>query len=260
MKNQEIAWLLKEKYRGVESKAFHADCERLAAGEPLAYVIGHVPFLGSTIYLDSKPLIPRPETEFWAEKAIAAIRTVMESGAAAKPPRVLDLCAGSGAIGVAVTNALSSTHITFAELDPAHLPTIQKNLTENAIIYDSERNQRTTVIQSDLLAKIEGIFDFILCNPPYIDAAAHTVDESVATNEPHLALFGGENGMEIIERIIAGARASLAPAHGQLWLEHEPFQTAAILQLAHQHGFIVTTHLDQYGTARYSVLTYPVAK
>jgi len=73
MKNQELDWLLKEKYHGVESEAFHADCARLATGEPLGYLIGHVPFLNCTIHLDSHPLIPRPETEFWTEQAIAEI-------------------------------------------------------------------------------------------------------------------------------------------------------------------------------------------
>ncbi len=65
--SKDIAWLLQEKYGGEKSEAFFADCKRLALGEPLGYLIGHTPFLDCTIYLDSKPLIPRAETEFWTE-------------------------------------------------------------------------------------------------------------------------------------------------------------------------------------------------
>ena len=72
--SQDIEWLLKEKYLGQESDAFFADVKRMVLGEPLGYLIGHVPFLDTTIYLDSKPLIPRPETEFWTQKVIAEMK------------------------------------------------------------------------------------------------------------------------------------------------------------------------------------------
>ena len=72
--DKDQAWLLEEKYSGEKSVAFFADCKRMALGEPLGYLIGHAPFLKTTIYLDSRPLIPRPETEFWTEKAIAEIK------------------------------------------------------------------------------------------------------------------------------------------------------------------------------------------
>jgi methylase of polypeptide subunit release factors len=77
--SQDIEWLLKEKFGGEKSDAFFADCKRLALGEPLGYLIGHVPFLGCTIHLDSKPLIPRTETEFWTEKAIEEIKRAAPS-------------------------------------------------------------------------------------------------------------------------------------------------------------------------------------
>ncbi|MFN3187992.1 MAG: N5-glutamine methyltransferase family protein [Candidatus Paceibacteria bacterium] len=294
-RRQEITWLLKEKYDGVESEAFMADCQRLAVGEPLGYVIGYVPFLDCEIWLDSCPLIPRAETEFWVEKAISSIKTRAEgspSPLSEEEPfalRVLDLCAGSGAIGVAVVKAVPEAHVTFAEIDEAHLPTIQKNLnynllpypnrlgygsekystaqkassitlsnnkpdSENTIIYDSILAKKFSVVQSDLFEKVEGRFDFILSNPPYIDAKANTVDDNVEKHEPHLALFGGEAGMEIIEKIINEARAKLAPL-GQLWIEHEPFQTNAIAKLGEKARFNVVTHTDQYNIPRYSVLT-----
>ncbi len=266
MKNQELQWLLKEKYQGVENEAFEADCAQLEAGVPLAYLIGHVPFLNCTIHLDSHPLIPRPETEYWVEQAINIIKssrrrqdllleTLGGGDLASSLPtiRILDLCAGSGAIGVAVTKAIPEAYVTFAELDPAHIPTIEKNITQNTIIYDSEKYK---VIGGDLFAALPDgeRFHFILTNPPYIDAKANTVDINVAEQEPHLALFGGEAGMDLITKIISQAPQYLLPL-GQLWIEHEPAQVEAITTLAHTNDFTIITHPDQYGVPRFSVLT-----
>ncbi len=237
--------LLDEKYNGEKTAGFFADVARLEAGEPLAYVIGHIPFLSTTIHLDSHPLIPRPETEFWVEKAIEAIKS-----ATPKAPRILDLCAGSGCIGVAVAKAIPEAHITFAELEPTHLPTIQKNLDINGI-----EPERSHILQSDLFMNVSGTFDFILSNPPYIDATLDRTEPSVRNFEPAVALYGGEAGFEIIEQILSGARASLAPDSGQLWLEHEPEQALQLEQSTKTHGLSVTTHTDQYNVPRYSIIT-----
>jgi release factor glutamine methyltransferase len=252
--SQEIEWLLREKYRGEKSEAFFADSARLEAGEPLAYLIGSIPFLDCEIALDSHPLIPRPETEFWVEKAIIEIQRTPKN-----PIRILDLCAGSGAIGVAVAKVIPDAEVTFAELDPAHLPTIEKNLTNNLSIDKTVLAEQYQIVESDLFTNITGRFDFILTNPPYIDQAANTVDESVAAHEPHLALFGGQDGLAIIKQIITKAPDYLT-ALGQLWIEHEPFQSATISEFASQHGYSCQTLLDQYDTARYSILTLGVAK
>ena len=242
--NNEEQWLLKEKYGGEKSEGFFADLERLKAGEPLAYVIGSIPFLGTTIYLDSHPLIPRPETEYWVEKAIADIK-----GAGAKHPRILDLCAGSGCIGVAVAKALPESHITFGELSKAHLPTIALNLQENDI--DCTRYQ---VFQSDLFENISGTFDYILSNPPYIDPALDRTEPSVSNFEPSEALYGGKAGLELIEKILTAASAHLNP-NGVLYIEHEPEQVEEIATLAKAHGLVATTHHDQYEVSRYTTFT-----
>ncbi|MEX0917926.1 MAG: peptide chain release factor N(5)-glutamine methyltransferase [Candidatus Paceibacterota bacterium] len=241
--NQDIQRLLAEKYKDVESDAFFADAKRLVAGEPLAYVIGHVPFLGTTIHLDSRPLIPRPETEYWTEQAIAVINA---SGIA--EPHILDLCAGSGAIGIAVAKAVPTAYVTFAEIDATHLPTIAKNLEANDIPCT-----RYQVFQSDLFENITGTFDLVLSNPPYIDPAVDRAQLSVKEHEPHRALYGGIDGLELIARIIAAAPHYLNE-NGQLWLEHEPEQVEQIQELASLHNFGVTTLKDQYGVERFSVL------
>ena len=250
--NQETTWLLHEKYQGVKCATFEADCRHLAAGEPLGYLIGHAPFLNCTIHLDSHPLIPRVETEFWTEQAITTIKQKVRG--LTPYLQILDLCAGSGAIGVAVARAVSNAEVTFAEIDSAHLPTIQKNLIDNLQDQPFIRMKGCRLVQSDLFSNIVGTFDFILTNPPYIDTAANTVDADVVAHEPHLALFGGVAGMEIIARIIMDAPHHLTPT-GQLWIEHEPAQVEAIIALAGNYGFTIVTHPDQYDTPRFSVLT-----
>lgn len=272
MKSQEEQWLLTEKYKGEKTDAFFADCKALALGTPLGYLIGHVPFLDCTIYLDEQPLIPRVETEFWVEKAIAEInlsqiinpslfltdktsdqnfQSIGNFGSS-EPVWVLDLCAGSGCIGVAVATHVPGARVDFAELSQRLIPTIEKNITEN--VSDTERCQ---VIHSNLFKQfpIDWKYDFILSNPPYIDPAIDRATESVKSHEPHLALYGGEAGVEIIEQLIAAAPAYLTPG-GQLWIEHEPEQAAAINDIARAHNFTATNHKDQYEVVRYSILVY----
>lgn len=240
---KEEAWLLEEKYHGEANNAFFADCKRLALGEPLGYLIGYVPFLNCKIWLDSHPLIPRPETEYWVEKAVAEIK----AGAIASP-RLLDLCAGSGCIGVSTAKAIPTAIVDFSEIDLSHLPTIKKNLLENGIA-----NERAIIHHTNLFDGIEQTYDFILSNPPYIDLTLGHTDENVLKYEPYIALSGGLAGLEVIEDIIKRAPLFLNP-HGQLWLEHDPQQTKAINVLASENRFSATTHNDQYGVNRYSVL------
>jgi release factor glutamine methyltransferase len=241
-KQREATQLLRDKYGGQKSADFFTDCARLASGEPLAYVIGWVPFFGCKIWLDSRPLIPRTETEWWTEKAIESIRARK-----CRPIDILDLCAGSGCIGTAVGAAIGEeARVTFVELDAAHISTIEKNCHENGVA-------NRTVLAADLFAGVGGAFAYILANPPYLDRKLNRVEESVVAYEPLRALDGGQAGMEIIERIIAGAPARLSP-DGELWLEHEPEQTNAIIRLAKMHGFYPTSHLDQYGVQRFSRL------
>jgi release factor glutamine methyltransferase len=262
---REEKWILDEKYRGQETEGFFADCARLNDGVPLAYIIGSIPFLNTTISLDSHPLIPRPETEYWVEKAITHIKSKnrgdtpisAETGVKVRDDipylKVLDLCAGSGCIGIAVAKAIPSAHVTFAELDPAHLPTIKKNLESNHTIDDTDISQHT-LAQSDLFENVTGKFDFILTNPPYIYSEAKTVAESVTSHEPHIALFGGTQGLEIIERIINDAKKYLT-SQGILYIEHEPTQIELLKSQGESAGFSVTTHTDQYGVLRFSVFT-----
>ena len=244
-------WLLQEKYDGKKTEGFFADCIRLQNGEPLAYIIGHIPFLNTTIFLDSRPLIPRTETEFWAEKIIDTMHTyeLRAQGLSLGTLSVLDLCAGSGCIGVAVLSAIPMSRVDFCEIDPRHHPTIKKNIITNNI-----NPSRASIFGGDLFAECTHVYDFILTNPPYIDKELNRVEESVSTFEPESALYGGKNGMEIIERIIIESPKFLA-THGTLVIEHEPEQTEPIRLLATSHDFASYSLPDQYNISRYTILT-----
>ena len=250
MGSQDEQWLLKEKYGGEKSVAFFADCKRLALGEPLAYLIGHAPFLDCKIWLDSRPLIPRPETEHWIKEVIKTLEEHRTPTLGFSEPdiKVLDVCAGSGCIGIAVAKDISSARVDFSEIDARHLPTIEKNLLENNI--DPERY---TIYHTSLFQDIEGAYDIIVANPPYIDESLNRTDDSVKDFEPHLALFGGAGGLDVITELITSAPDHLKPG-GQLWIEHEPEQSADIQKLGSGNGFTVTTHQDQYQKERYSIL------
>src|SRR4051812_44190308 len=110
---EDIAALIRDKYQGNDrDERFDADCARLAEGEPLDYVIGWIPFLDLRIRLDSHPLIPRPETEWWTNELIAHLHERFGDSAFA----FLDLRAGSGAIGLSVLSTFPNAEVSFAEL------------------------------------------------------------------------------------------------------------------------------------------------
>ena len=223
--------------------AFFTDCRRLSEGLPLGYIIGWVPFLDTKIYLDSQPLIPRSETEYWTDRAIAAIQKQVS-----RTSHILDLCAGSGCIGVATLKAVPTTQVDFVEIDQAHLKTIAKNLKTNRC-----KSSNYRLIHSDLFIQVTGQYDFILANPPYLKPSLESAEPAVKAHEPTLALSGGPDGFDLLKRIITAAPRYLKP-HGQLWLEHEPQQSAAVWDLGRRVGFKVTGHEDQYRSERYSVL------
>lgn len=242
--NREEQWLLHEKYQGEKTEDFFTDCERLRSGEPLAYVIGFVPFMNTKIHLDSRPLIPRAETEFWVGKAIEEIK---HSGI--KAPKILDMCAGSGCIGTAVLAAISDSYCDLVEIDTTHHDTIVKNCAENGI-----DQTRYKIYKGDLFDTRPGLeftYDYILSNPPYINQSANTADKSVTDNEPHLALFGGTDGFEIILKLLQNARTYLKP-RGVLYIEHEPGQEDLIHSSAIICGLRSFSYKDQYDTIRYS--------
>ncbi len=261
--NRDEQWLLDEKYGGKETAAYEEDKKRLAEGEPLAYVIGSQPFLGLKIYLDSKPLIPRPETEWWTERLVANVKNSMrkfwpsatrrteEFSRTVFNIRALDLCAGSGAIGCAFLKLLPDVQVFFGEIDPAHEMTIQKNIHENQL-----NESRSTIGIGDLFEPFgETRFDIIAANPPYIPSG-RKLQESVADYEPSRALFSGADGLDIIRRIAEQLPGHLAP-DGIAWIECDENAAEASCALFESHGLAAEIRTDQYDKPRFIVVSFP---
>lgn len=236
-------WLLEEKHGGKETHAFEEDRKRLALGEPLGFIIGWQPFLGLKIYLDSHPLIPRPETEWWAEQLLNNIKVAR--------PTFLDLCAGSGAIGCAALARLPNARVYFGEIDPAHEATILKNIRENNL-----DESRAEVRIGDLFEPFGDMqFNIIAANPPYIPSG-RTLDASVADYEPSQALYAGEDGLEVIRRI-----ATELPHHlnkgGEAWIEVDSAYATLACALFTDQGLKAEVRNDQYDQPRVICVTRP---
>ncbi len=227
------------------------DVKRLKRGEPLAYVIGWADFLGVKIDLRYKPLIPRPETEFWTERAIAHIKSKSTNGYECNESvKCLDVFAGSGCIGIAVLKHVSQARMDFADISPKALKQIKFNLKLNKI-----KAGRYQIKHSHILENVRMSYDYIFANPPYIPLPRKKrLSKSVVAYEPHAALFAGKDGLWYIRRFLEEAKNHLKPG-GEIWLEFDSGQKAVIEQLAKEYGWRkFKIFKDQFGRFRYAVM------
>jgi len=196
---------------------------------PKEYQAGFVEFAGCKIDLSRRPLIPRPETEFWARAAIIDLTKAKN-----KNCRVLDIFSGSGCVGAAAAKNLPDISVDFADIDKNAVEQIKINLKINQIA-----DERTRVFESDIFKSIpsQTCYAAILANPPYVDPARiGQVQSSVLKHEPAGALFGGKAGLEIIEKFLAQAADFLAPA-GFIYLEFDPLQKENIGVIIRKEGY-----------------------
>ncbi|MFZ3044239.1 MAG: class I SAM-dependent methyltransferase [Minisyncoccia bacterium] len=198
--------VLAEKYGGVESDAYHADCARIDAHEPWEYVLGYADFLGCRIDLSQRPMVPRDETAHWVQR-------VIEEWKDKGPIQALDAYAGSGNIGIALAKHLPEAHITFNELDANLLPQIAKSLELNGI-----DEKCVTLIAGDSLENIIGTFDVICANPPYVDPAGESEMDPEMYYEPRIAFFGSSDGFAHHRELIKEGKKYLTP-RGVLYVE-----------------------------------------
>lgn len=190
---------------------------RFQAGEPLQYIIGQWDFMGHPFKVSPHVLIPRPETELLVELALDFLAT---KGAGAK---VLDLCTGSGCIAASIARA-GQYHVTAADISPLALDIARENGEGLAIEF----------VETDLFTHIKGGFDLIISNPPYITTEEMGLLSPVVRDfEPHLALHGGDDGMDIYRKLVPQSFVHLNPGGG-LFLEIGP---VGVMDLVKQEGF-----------------------
>lgn len=201
--------------------------DRHLAGEPVAYLIGEWEFYGLPLDISSDVLIPRPDTEVLAEQAIEYVKTLGEC-------RVLDLCAGSGCIGLAVASQVPQARVVLGEYSDAALKVCRQNIRRNSL------SGRVVPMQVDAREKPErtlGEFQCIVSNPPYIPRAdIETLDTSVKDYEPHLALDGGEDGLDFYQTISGKWKDALVPG-GRLYFEVGIGQADSVLRIMRAQGF-----------------------
>ena len=227
-------------------------CEKVAAGvarllqdEPLAYVLGEWEFYGLTLHVNRNVLIPRDDTV--AVAALAINQGIFLPAA----PRILDLCTGSGCIGLAVASRIKDARVTLADISRDALAVAKSNIVRHKL------SARVSTIQADALKpapSVLGKFDMIISNPPYITGQEMTeLDRSVADFEPHLALFGGTDGLDFYRSIAVNYQNALKPG-GFLALEFGDDQGDDVCRILEENGYTILERSRDYNDRERAVL------
>ncbi len=215
-----------------DEEAFRALCERRKTRIPLQYLTGVQSFLGRDFFVDERVLIPRPETELLAERAIALLR------AEKNPPTALDLCCGSGCLAVSMVLGDPRAEIHAADLSADALAVTQLN---------AERlHARVTLHQGDLFdaLTVPPRYHLIVSNPPYIPAADCLALQEEVRREPMMALDGGADGYDFYRRIAEDAPWFLCPG-GTLLMEVGYDQAGRVMALCWNAGLTpIAIHED----------------
>lgn len=203
---------------------------RILAGEPLAYILGRWSFYGLDLTVTPDVLIPRDDTMAVVELALEQKKWLPSN------PRILDLCTGSGCIGLALASRLREARVTLVDVSPKALRVAKKNTT------DLRLTARVSCIQGDVrepASRFLGQFDLIISNPPYVTGAEmEALPRSVRDYEPHLALFGGEDGLDFYRAIVTHYTAALRPG-GYLCFEFGQGQEEAVCWLLEAYEYEV---------------------
>ena len=218
---------------------------RLRKGEPLPYVLGEWTFYGLPMYVSPDVLIPRDDTCALAEMAIHKGLFLD------KDPRILDLCCGSGCIGLALASRLKDARVTLGDLSKEALAVARKNIQRNHM------GGRVSCVKLNAMEApppFLGKFDMIVSNPPYVTAAEmEELPPSVKNYEPHMALYGGRDGLDFYRAITEGYCSVLKPG-GFLCYEFGMGQGDAVCAILEQNGFTVLERTRDYNDRERAVL------
>ncbi|MBN2266967.1 MAG: peptide chain release factor N(5)-glutamine methyltransferase [Candidatus Babeliaceae bacterium] len=232
-----------------ERKRLHDFIHRLVVEhEPLAYIVGFVPFLGLTILTESPILIPRPETEWWVATLCDNWRSKKDDAI-----RILDLCTGSGCISLALAHYFSHSMVVAVDNSPDALALVERNAEKNNI-------KNVTFVLSDLFEKVSDYrpFDIITANPPYVSESEFAeLDPSVRLWEDKYALVAQDEGFALVDRIIREAPPFVRKnvnSLPQLWVELGARHGKRALAVCDEVGWRLPTVLEDL-TGRDRVIT-----
>lgn len=235
--------------------AFESMLGRRESREPLQHIVGHAPFRYLDLDVGPGVFVPRPETELVVQEAIDWI-----TAHGLYSPRVVDLCAGSGAIGLAIATEVPGAQVWAVELDTQAAQWTRRNMHKVGERFpDLVANYRLEVADATCpvtLATLDGTADVVISNPPYIPLTNVPQQPEVRDFDPDTALYGGSaDGMMIPERIIVRA-AALVRKGGLFVMEHDITQGDRTVAFARANGFTeARTHADLTGRPRYLVAT-----
>ena len=233
-------------------RRYRADLERRAAGEPVAYLRGLKEFYGLAFEVDARALIPRPETERLVQLAEAEVmRRLGAAGGVGPPLRIVDVGTGSGAIAVALAvllrrlRALEAVEIVATDISADALDLAKENAVGHAVA------DRMTFVEADLVPTDLGPFELVLANLPYVRHDAMAGLPRATSFEPALALDGGADGLEVVDRLLGQLPGVLAP-DGLALLEIGADQGDAIVALVagRLSGWRCSVELDLAGLPR----------
>ena len=211
--------------------------DRLLKDEPLAYILGEWSFYGLNLYVDNNVLIPRDDTCALAELAMKKGLFLDQN------PRILDLCTGSGCIGLALAHRVKDARVTLADISPQALAVAKKNVGRLQL------GGRVSCVRVDALQPAPdylGKFHMIVSNPPYITTEEmKTLEPSVINYEPHLALHGGEDGLVFYRSIVENFSKALHPG-GLLCFEFGENQGDDICRILEEHGYTILERVRDY--------------
>jgi release factor glutamine methyltransferase len=199
--------------------------QRRVKREPLQHITGLAPFRHLELEVGPGVFIPRPETEQLVELAMQKIEAIQN-------PVIVDLCSGSGAISIALNTEVAGSTVHSVELSKEAFSYLTRNYQRYGLNPKALRNENLTTALEELAAGV----DLVVSNPPYIPDAAVPIDLEVKLHDPALALYGGEDGLDVIRQISARALFLLRPG-GHLVLEHAHTQAPAIGELLLNQGW-----------------------
>ena len=218
---------------------------RILSGEPLAYVLGEWDFYGMTLQVNRNVLIPRDDTCVVTEMAIKKALFLDAS------PRILDLCTGSGCIGLAIAHRVKDAYVTLADISKEAIAIAKSNTSRQKL------SGRVSCVRADALsepAPFLGKFHMIVSNPPYITTQEMTeLPVSVKNFEPHLALHGGEDGLDFYRSISEKYAKALKP-DGYLCFEFGMGQGDAVCRILENNGYTILERSRDYNDRERAVI------